>query len=111
MGLATGPNVVGKNSGGSTSTDLYQLWQKAFASYDSNLRGNSSKKAVSIENLPRIRTVDGVIAQVDEASRQWSLHRHNKGQLDQLRSAVGEYLGLAQTVGDLVVQSAVAVQP
>jgi hypothetical protein len=118
MGLATSPNVVDKNSGGSTSTDLYQLWQNAFASYDSNLRGNSSKKAVSIENLPRIRTVDGVIAQVDdiiaqldEASRKWSVHRHNKGRLDRLRSAVGEYLGLAQTVGDLVVQSAVAVQP
>jgi len=65
---------------------------------------------VTIETLPRIRSLDGVVAQVDEASRDFTIHRH-KGRLDRLRSAVNEYLGLAQTVGDVVAQSAVAVQP
>jgi hypothetical protein len=111
MGLETGPTVAGRDSESRASTDLYQLWQKAFASYNSNIRGSNSKTAVSIETLPRIRTLDGVIAQVDQASREWSIRRHNQGRLDRLRSAVAEYLGLAQTVGDLVVQSAVAVQP
>jgi response regulator RpfG family c-di-GMP phosphodiesterase len=109
MVLESGPTVGGRDSEGSTSTDLYQLWQKAFVSYNNNLRGSKSKNAVSIEALPRIRTLDGVITQVDQASREWDTHRH-KGRIDKLRSAVAEYLGLAQTVGDLVVQSAVAVQ-
>jgi hypothetical protein len=86
-------------------TDLYQLWELAFDRYNKNLYNK-----VSIKTLPRVQSLSGVISQVDEAAGDFSWHRNNKSRLDRLRTAVGDYLGLAKDVGDLIAGSAVAVR-
>lgn len=98
---------VAKASVDTGPTDLYALWQKAFVAYNRNLGKNA--KAVTFETLPKVLNLQGVIAEVDAAEKKFTLHRHSGSRLEKLRTAVGEQLGLVQSIGDVLVSGAVVV--